>query len=60
MSMMLPSAINLPAQTFYQTLPVLVPMLSQCVASIATAVWGRWHADGQIQARRVSLFQLPG
>jgi arsenical-resistance protein 2 len=28
-AVMLPSAINLPAQTFHQTLPTLVPILNQ-------------------------------
>lgn len=31
MNKMIPSAINLPAQTFYQTLPTLVPILQQYV-----------------------------
>jgi len=28
---MIPNAINLPAQSFHQTLPTLMPILSQCV-----------------------------
>lgn len=38
MSFMLPSAINLPAQTFHQTLPALVPILQRYVMAVLLSI----------------------